>query len=152
MPLPEVIDASSDPCGLARRWLLDPDFAARLVRLVGKLNERFTAERLSWPTVRIISGYRNAETAASVGSNYETSCHSTCPALAADLSLGNIEWPADAVVQDDILIWAMMGGEWELMGGRWGGRFSWDGPFPGAYNLEEKNHFDWGPCLGMARP
>ena len=159
MPLPETIDGQTDACSLARRWLLDPDFAQALVDLVRRTHEKFAAEGLRWPDVRIISGYRDRETAASVGSDYETSCHSTCPAVAADLALGTIDWPPGSVVPGEWGAFAIMGGIWKLMGGRWGGDFSYEGGgVPGGvlteapHNIQEHNHFDWGPCAGIPRP
>jgi len=69
-----------------------------------------------WPGLYIISGFRTPQHNAEVG-GVEGSFHTACPALAADLRVGNVA----GVGSDEVL--AILGGMWRLMGGRWGGAF-----------------------------
>lgn len=55
-----------------------------------------------------------------------------CPALAADLRVGNA--PASLT---DPSVWTAVGVIWEELGGRWGGRF----------RPPDWNHFDIDPLL-----
>jgi len=141
MHLSELLN-DADPCELARRWTLDPSFAAALIRLVRMSSERLTPAGFGGSALqfRIISGFRSRETQARVNPLTPNSCHVRCPAVAADLSMGSIEG-IDRITPH---LWAVVGGIWEFeFRGRWGGNFDVG---PGLINEAESNHFDWGPC------
>ena len=129
MSLSEPI--TDDPCRLQRRFLISPTVAHMLVRLESRAQQEFSAEGLRWPGLFVISGHRSvairsafnpAEPAA------EESYHKRCPALAADLRVGDL--PASAT---PFATWAFLGGIWKWLGGRWGGDFTPPDP----------NHFDF---------
>ncbi len=122
MSLPSPI--GSDACRLAERWGLSNTLAGMLVRLEGQAAERFGRY---WPGMFIISGFRSQRTNREVGGAVD-SLHPRCPAIAADLRVGNVAG------LDSPEVWAILGGMWRLMGGRWGGQFLEPDP----------NHFDLG--------
>lgn len=128
--LSERIEGAGGSCQLARRWTLDPALARMLVALDERVRARVAAHGARWPGLWIISGHRNRPTAPALNPNQppaEESWHLRCPALAADLRVGNA--PASLT---DPSVWALVGVEWEALGGRWGGRFK----------TPDWNHFD----------
>lgn len=105
--------------------------------------EQLTPERVRGPDIWIISGYRSPQLQASINPSVTNSCHSTCPAVAADLRLGSFSFG-----REEANLWAILGGWWVTHTlGRWGGTFSFPGSRPGDINVREMNHFDLGPCL-----
>lgn len=129
---------NGDACGLARRWLLDATLAQMLVDLAIISEEDFSRQGLHWPGLNIISGYRSKREQARVNPFNEFSHHRCCPALAADLRLGNL--PADST---PFPIWKDLGATWELLGGKWGGAV-------GEFDPDvDPNHFYLG---GLRRP
>ncbi len=145
--LPENI--GDDPCRLSARWLLDPAFARDLVRLNAWSMERFARAGVRSLSLRIISGHRSQALQAEVNPDAPLSLHTRCPAVAADLALGESD-PRFTSPQ----VWAILGGRWKLTTlGRWGGNFCRDtlgigicteGGQSGAINTAEMNHFDLG--------
>ncbi len=141
--LPQLI-VEADACSLSGRWLLDPIFAQNLVELGAFVAEQLTPEGIRGPSLWIISGYRSTQLQAALNPAVENSCHTTCPAVAADLRLGSF-----SLGREEANLWAILGGWWKLhTAGRWGGDFSFPGSRPGDINVREMNHFDLGPCLG----
>jgi len=118
---------------LQRRWTLDPT----LVRLLQELDRwaagRFAELGLRWFGISIISGYRSKARQARENPDAPDSLHTTCPALAVDLRMGNLRG-----VEADT-VWEWLGAQWQVLGGRWGGGFT--GGLPGV-NRREQNHFD----------
>jgi len=116
----------NDACDLSRRWTLDPDFAARLVKLDAILAEKFGPVGLGWPGLYVLSGFRSKSLQSEVNPSAPNSWHTRCPALAADLQVGT--FPAS---QTPLEFWAVIGNLWKLnnLGGRWGGDFSTPSPF-----------------------
>lgn len=101
-----------------------------LLALDARVSNRVAAEGARWPGLWIISGARSRPVSPALNPDQEAatqSWHLRCPALAADLRVGNA--PASLT---DPTVWALVGTEWEALGGRWGGRF--DPP--------DWNHFD----------
>lgn len=130
---------SSDPCGLARRWLLDPQLATDLVRLDRWASERISTARVGWPGLFIISGHRTTPLVPALSPDAPAatqSLHLLCPSLAADLRVGNA--PASFTPLE---LWTALGLQWERQGGRWGGRFEPSDP----------NHFDIGQGFDPSR-
>jgi len=118
--------SGADACGLARRWLLDPDLAARLVELEDLAARVYATERFRWPGLYIISGYRTRFEQARVNTFQEVSHHRCCPALAVDLRVG--DFPASST---PVSIWEELGSFWQALGGKWGGDFE----------IPDLNHF-----------
>lgn len=124
-----------DPCGMVRRWSLDPLLASMLLALDAWACEVFSSKGIRWPGLRIISGYRSR---AVVGAFNPTeaaaqkSRHRRIPSLAADLRVGDIK-----ASETPLEVWTFLGLQWERLGGRWGGHFSSPDP----------NHFDIDPLL-----
>ena len=126
----ERVSDAGGSCELARRWGLSPAFARMLLTLEEKVSSRVAANGARWPGLWIISGRRQAPVPSALNPDQpaaEESLHLACPALAADLRVGN--QPASLT---DPSVWALVGVEWETLGGRWGGRF----------NPPDWNHFD----------
>jgi len=129
MALSEAV--TDDPCGIQRRFLLSPVVARMLVRLEARAQQEFSSKGLRWPGLFVISGHRPTAIRSAFNPNEPPalkSFHLRCPALAADLRVGNL--PASVT---PFATWAFLGGIWKLMGGRWGGDFSRSDP----------NHFDF---------
>lgn len=122
-------------CDLAGRWGIDPALAAMLFRLEAWADETLSTRWARWPGIYIISGARSEPMAPALSPDAPAatqSRHLLCPALAADLRVGNA--PASVTPPT---VWAALGSRWEALGGRWGGRF--DPP--------DWNHFDVDPIL-----
>jgi len=139
--LPERV--TDDACGLARRWALDTSLARGLVALNRWQKERFAASGFRGPDLWIVSGYRTPERNSQLPGAAENSLHTSCPAMAVDLRLGQSDGRLTPLE-----VWAILGGRWRLTtGGRWGGNFS--DPAKGippmiGQNAREQNHFDLG--------
>lgn len=127
MPRREYI--GDDACGLSRRWLLAPDVSSALVGLERWARGHLASGRVRWPGLVIISGYRSEALQAQVNPAAPQSLHTRCPALAADLRVGDV--PASLTPLE---IWTALGRQWTSQGLRWGGDF--DPP--------DLNHFDAG--------
>jgi len=130
---------TSDPCGLARRWILEPLLAQNLVLLDQWASERLSSPRIRWPGLFIISGHRTTPLVPAFAPDAPAatqSLHLECPSLAADLRVGNA--PASFT---PIELWTALGLQWERQGGRWGGRFLPVDP----------NHFDLGQGFDPTR-
>jgi len=140
--LSELIVADSDPCGLAGRWGIHPALAEGLVQLVRDFTAAVAASGVRGfvGSLSIISGYREPEgiTAPTGGvlnvvgvdlSQAPRSRHTYCPAVAADLRVGDT--PASLTPKET---WALLGSLWKARrpGARWGGDFT----------PEDLNHFD----------
>ncbi len=119
--------ADGDYCSLSRRWTLDPHLADMLVRLDDWARGQFSSEGLRWPGLFVISGYRSQLLQAQINPAAPKSLHTYCPALAADLRVGDI--PASLTTTE---IWSWLASWWGTMGGRWGGSFT----------PPDENHFD----------
>jgi len=117
----------SDACRLSRRWRISPRLADMLVALEARAAQVFSSQGLRWPGVWIISGHRSPRLQASVNPDAPDSLHVRCPAMAADLRVGNL---AASTTPD---FWPFLGTIWKAMGGRWGGDFK---PKP------DVNHFE----------
>jgi len=98
-----------------------------LVALEAQATSIFSAEGIRWPGIFIISGFRSAEKQAGVNPFAPRSGHTYCPAVAADLRVGNL--PASTT---PIEFWRFLGSLWKAQGGRWGGDFT----------EPDVNHFD----------
>lgn len=132
----------TDPCGLVRRWMVDPVLADMLIALddwaskqIPTRRVRGSMLRLEWPGLYVISGGREAPIVPDLNPNERAalnSRHLRCPSLAVDLRVGN--QPASLT---DPSVWTMLGLRWGVMGGRWGGSFS----------TPDYNHFDIDPLL-----
>lgn len=121
---------SRDCGGLVRRWAISPRLADMLLDLDAWADKELSPGGIRWPGLWIISGYRvDAVEGAFTGETATASLHRACPALAADLRVGN--QPASLT---PVEVWSALGAAWERLGGRWGGRF--DPP--------DWNHFDLG--------
>ena len=106
-----------------------------LVDLDRIASERFSTEFARWPGLYIISGHRAAPTRSAFNPDQpaaQASRHLPCPALAADLRVGNA--PASLT---PLTVWSALGTIWKALGGRWGGDFRPIDP----------NHFDIDPAL-----
>ena len=79
----------------------------------------FSAEGLRWPGIWIISGFRSPSEQARINPLAPRSKHTRCPAVAADLRVGNL--PASTTPVD---LWRFLGQIWKGLGGRWGGDFT----------------------------
>ena len=120
-----------DPCMLARRWSLDPLLAQMLVDLDRRQAEEVAAAGLRWPGLTVVSGFRSRRTQARVNPLAPNSLHTRCPALAADLRVGN--QPASLT---PFLVWKRIGRTWQELGGGWGGNFK----------TPDVNHFECRQC------
>lgn len=125
--IPERI--GEDWCGLARRWILDPLLAKRLVKL---------AAWAPFP-VQIISGYRSPDKQRALRAEgrpaapVDRSTHTSCPSTGADV------WPGIAVTR---VVQAELGRAGVTAGLRWGGGSPVD---PQTGIPSDWNHFDNGP-------
>ena len=115
-----------DACGLSRQWRISFALAGMLVALDTRAAQIFSAQGLRWPGLWIISGYRSPTLQAQVNPRQPASRHRECPALAADLRVG--DFPASTTPE----YWRLLGTLWKAQGGRWGGDF----PTP------DLNHFE----------
>lgn len=129
---PERIGPNSDPCEIARRWLVRQDVIERVVRGA----HQFKAE--TGRDVEIISGYRSPEKQRALkaqgrpAADPDVSNHTSCPATAVDLRIGFA--PTRAMK-------ATLGRVMSMEGLRWGGGSKPDsGGIPSDWN-----HFDMGP-------
>lgn len=132
MHLPERV--GTEACSLSRRWEIDPTLAAMLVALDGEAAQAFSSPGVRWPGLSIISGYRPPTVQSRVNPSAPNSLHTFCPALAADLRVG--DQPAS---RTDPTVWAWLGRRWAVLGGRWGGTF----------HEPDFNHFDVPPLGGV---
>jgi len=89
-----------------------------LVVLERAATQIFSSEGLRWPGIWIISGHRSPAEQARVNPSIENSLHTECPALAADLRVGNL--PASTTPD----FWPFLGTIWKSLGGKWGGDFA----------------------------
>jgi len=117
----------TDACSLSRRWILNPVLADMLVGLDAEAAREFSAQGFRWPGIFVISGHRSPALQLDLNPLAPNSLHTRCPALAADLRVGDL--PASLTPRN---LWALLGEIWERFGGRWGGRFT----------PEDLNHFD----------
>lgn len=122
-----------DSCALAFEWGISERLALELIRLdtwaETTLSGTWGPVRSGWPGLFIISGYREPSFQQRLNPTAPQSLHTRCPALAADLRIGNR--PASMTPLE---MWALLGGRWKLWGFRWGGDFDPIDP----------NHFDLG--------
>jgi hypothetical protein len=118
--------SSYDVCGLQRRWSIAPIVAQALLAMEEVARRDFAAQGLPWPGLYVISGYRSREHQAQVNPAVLSSFHTTCPALAVDLRVGDL--PASTTAE----FWPYLGQIWKSLGGTWGGTF------------DDPNHFDFG--------
>jgi len=127
-----------DPCGLSRRWSIEPDLAFMLDALEERAQATFSAEGVRWPSLFVISGYRPPAVQAFLNPSAPRSLHTRCPALAADLRLGDT-----AATLTPIEVWAAYGTWWKLLGGIWGGDFSHGVPVwqRAGFPIGDFNHF-----------
>jgi len=135
--IPEGVTAETTCEGLARRWQIAPQLAARILLL----------HRLLPTSLQIISGYRTAAEQAAAGvfaARDEDSTHRSCPATGADLWLpliriertfGGLLGSALALAQ--VRIFGVAVGK---VGLRWGGGSRVVAGFPLDWN-----HVDLGP-------
>ena len=98
-----------------------------LLRLDDRARSLLAAEGIRFPGLFVISGFRSSSLQDQLNPSAPRSFHTRCPALAADLRVGDV--PASVTPFE---VWAFLGGIWKLMGGRWGGDF----------NPPDPNHFD----------
>lgn len=126
--IPETLTPTMDACDLARKWIITPDLATRLLDMAG---------RLEFP-VQIISGWRSKDVQEDLirtgkGAPDEVSTHRSCPATGADL------WPIIAVTD---VVKARLGEAAFSAGLRWGGGSP---PDPSTGIPSDWNHVDLGP-------
>lgn len=131
-PPEERITDDSDPCDIARRWLVRQDVIERVVR--GALQFKRETGR----DVTIISGYRSPEKQRALkmqgrpAAPVDLSNHTSCPATAVDVRIG---WAPTRAMK------AILGRVMSMEGLRWGGGSKPDdGGIPSDWN-----HFDLGP-------
>jgi len=132
MPRSERIDGTP-VCDLSRRWTIAPTLAHLLLRLDETARARFSAEGLRWAGLFIISGYRSPQVQSVVNPANPNSAHGTCPAVAADLRIGDVAASATPVE-----LWQFLGQIWKSFGGIWGGDFATG--FAGG-STPDVNHF-----------
>lgn len=120
---------TTDWCGLADRWILDPRLAEDLVSLNEWAAFELSAQGVRWGGLFVISGHRSPGLQTVVNPSAPRSLHTHCPSLAADLRVA--DRPASLT---EIQTWYWLGQRWEFMGHRWGGRF----------HPPDLNHFDMG--------
>jgi len=113
--------------GLSRRWGISTGLACHLVLVAALAKGLAAAEGFRWPGLYIISGYRTAAQQREVNPSFPASKHTRCPALAADLRIG--DYPASVT---PVEIWAFVGRLWRDTGGIWRGDTIDD----------ERNHFE----------
>jgi len=97
-----------------------------LLSLDGWASTEFRKAGISYPGIRIFSGWRSLKQNESAG-GVPDSRHIRCPSQAVDLSLGSSDVPST----QPILAW--LGAKWMLLGGRWGGTFR--DPSPSHFDL-----------------
>jgi hypothetical protein len=125
--IPETVSETTDPCQLARRWIIATELAERIVCLTHHVPFSF----------QIISGWRDRDEQESLiragrGAAMDKSTHTSCPATGADL------WPLVAVTTN---VKGYLGAACTLCGLRWGGGSSLDEDgLPWDWN-----HVDLGP-------
>jgi len=117
---------------LSRRWSIHVDLAVAIIELDARAADEFSAAGLRWPGLFIISGHRSPELQDKVNPSAPNSRHVLCPALAADLRVG--DQPASIT---DPSIWGFLGRIWQRMGHRWGG----------VFRPPDFNHFDIDPAF-----
>lgn len=114
-----INDSPGEACRLSRRWRISPIFAGLLVALDRAVREIFSTERLRFPGLYIISGYRSPRLQARVNPSAPGSLHTRCPSLAVDMRVGDL--PASVTPPE---LWSVVGNTWKALGGRWGGDFA----------------------------
>ena len=129
--IPELPTDLERICAFAAKWRISSHLAYKLAQLDSELPFG----------LQIISGYRDQAQAAAVGSNYDTSTHSECPATGADIWVIGTEL-ATAAQKAEVA--HMVGMACQKIGLRWGGSFQPIDP-EYLYNLKEWNHVDLGP-------
>lgn len=125
--IPETLGPETDPCDLARKWILSVELAEKLVCLTHHLPY----------SVQIISGWRSSEEQERLiregkGALQDRSTHRSCPATGADL------WPLVAVTSN---VKGYLGAACTLCGLRWGG----GSPTDRDGLPVDWNHVDLGP-------
>jgi len=127
--IPMLIQPTTDPCLLSRRWGILPKLAERMVAL---------SSLLEFP-IAIISGLRTPEQQEALRRSGrptaadDKSTHLACPATGVDLM------PQIAVTD---VVKARLGAEGTRAGLRWGGGSP---PDPDTGIPSDWNHFDLGP-------
>lgn len=134
MPLPQVVDASTDVCELVGRWKIEQELAQRVKVLALQFFGGYVG-------IRIISGYRSPEKQTQLLNDPEyqaapvaLSNHTICPARAVDL---------DPVIEATGPVKAELGRCARLAGLRWGGGAPFDDA--GIPVGNEWRHVDLGP-------
>ena len=127
MTVPETVGPDTDPCVLARKWLIDIELAERLVCMTYHVPFSF----------QIISGWRSRDHQERLvregkGADVHLSTHTSCPATGADL------WPIVAVTKN---VKAYLGAACTLCKLRWGG----GSPLDEDGIPTDWNHVDLGP-------
>ena len=122
---------TTDACGLARRWLLEPALATAIVEVEDLASRSAAAEGFQWPGLFVLSGFRTRNQQSKANPFAEASHHRCCPSMAVDLRVGDV--PASSTPRP---VWQEVAEFFQAFGVKWGGDFS-DPELASA----EQNHF-----------